>query len=56
MTIAQPVRRIRLREAPRWVRVWVRAHRAAGMMLGVHVLPNPMRWLERKGFVDEWPW
>ncbi len=50
------VRRVRLGEAPRWVRAWVKVHRAAGMFLGIHFLPAPREWLERNGYVDEWPW
>jgi hypothetical protein len=50
------LRRIRLREAPRWVRAWLTVHRAAGMMLGIHFLPEPRKWLERHGYVDKWPW
>jgi hypothetical protein len=56
MTCAHPVHRIRLREAPRWVRTWMKVHRMAGMMLGLHFLPDPMKWLEHHGYVDEWPW
>jgi len=26
------------------------------MFLGIHFLPEPREWLERNGYVDEWPW